>query len=125
MQKRYIIGAGIAALALVGLGTTIGDNHDTVRTVPAPTVTVTPDPVIMRVAPQACLDAIAAADTLDGTQFSALDAAGDGFMAVSELDVDALQAANDRLQGLQQPMLDRSAAYARLADECRAAKGDV
>src|SRR5690349_21170900 len=66
---------------------------------PAPTVTTTTTLTITSV-PQDCLDALDDADTVIATSAKGIGIMADAFTAASNLDVDGIQAATDKLNAL-------------------------
>jgi hypothetical protein len=88
---------------------------------PAPTVTVTTAAAATVSVPQACLDALDNADTGFGYASTALEAAGNGFAAVSEGDVDKLLEQNRIMKAAGAKTSELAPTYNANKAACRAA----
>jgi hypothetical protein len=91
---------------------------------PAPTVTVTTTAAPVVTVPQACLDALDNADTGFGYASTALEAAGNGFAAVSEGDVDKLLEQNRIMKAAGAKTSELAPTYNANKTACRAAGGN-
>ena len=123
IRKLLLIPAALLLITACG-----GNQEDTVTPTPAPTVTetVTAPPQTVEkvidkpVASPACLQALKDADALLDTQQQALEAAGRGFQAIVDEDVDAINAMTEEVSALSDRAAVESDAYDATAKECRA-----
>ena len=127
MHKKHVIGYTVTALLALTIGAAGASGSGTATTAAesAPAVTVTvpgpaPAPVIKTVTktPISCLEALDLADAGFTLAGEALGAAGKGFTAISEGDVDAVLAASKEMTTASDKI--DPAPYQAAKAECRA-----
>ena len=140
ISKWTIVGIAVAIFGLVVLVLAVaGDEQEQVAAGPAPTVTKTvevPGPTVtetIEVDSGVCVEALDAADLVietagDGLGLAteALGVAGDGFTAIGEFDMVAMEVAisditsiTGQIDNLTPVMQQRMTDYERLSAECR------
>lgn len=126
-----IAAAPVALIAGCVGGVGIGGSTDaapteTVTETPEPvTETVTPEPEVVteevevETVPQACLDALTDAETVNSYNSDALSMAGDAIVAASEFDTATLNSITDELGVMKDEMDPYTLSYATNAGLCR------
>lgn len=105
--RRWPLVVGAAALFFTGLGVGVASDNDVAGTA---TVEVTP---------QACLDAVKAADAVIELNIEAFDYVVDAFDAAANFDVAGIDQATVGIESLHAPMGVAADEYRTTSDECR------
>jgi hypothetical protein len=117
----YTVAAALGLFAGIGIGAASDSGGSTVAA-PTPTVTATvtkTDTVTKTSTPDSCLLALDLADEGFGLAVQAMEAASDGFTAVAEYDITALEEVNDRISGLGEEIGEKADPYNAAKAECR------
>lgn len=127
MNKKLLIGGGVAGLLIFGIGSAAGASGKApaAEPKPAPTVTVTAAPVEKRIevvtTPPACLTALTLSEQAFGYAAEALGYSNDALKAASRLDVAGINAAKDKMDVLNPKIATLSPQLNTAKADCRAA----
>lgn len=122
--KRWPWFAAIAAALLIGgaIGSSGGDTP-TATPQPAETVTVTETKTeTVETTPASCIEALDAAENVIAYASQSLDIVADSFEAVSEFDVDRVEANTKKMEALTPKIAVQRDVYNPAAEDCRASK---
>jgi len=123
--RALLILVGIGVFTLSGCGQTAAPEASgstptvTVTAVPKPKATVTKE---VKVTPDSCLLALDLADEGFGYAADALNAASDGFTAIGNFDLDAMDAASSDMNAATSKISRISDKYNSAKAKCRAAR---